>query len=212
MLVGRGTACNSSANATKSEEVPKFPPIGEIKMPGAIKQEDTVTSKKEEEEKKIVPEKPPKPLPPQQKKCIDYETKKEYNIGDEWFGEDDCMHCTCIRDGYPVCSTPMCALPFCTTGEAIKVKGRCCPVCPEDHICKSKNGRARIAYKERWQESDCEVCECTKDGVVCFDPSKISQNCKYPQRWNGKCIPVCLDEISECAFCLNVFFRTMDHH
>jgi len=105
------------------------------------------------------------------------------------------MHCTCIRDGYPVCSTPMCALPFCTTGEAFKVKGRCCPVCPEDLICRSKNGRARIAYEERWQEDDCQVCECTKEGVNCVDPSKVLQKCKSPQRWNGKCKPVCLDDV-----------------
>ena len=180
----------------------KFSLIGEIKVPKPAPKKDDSASVKNK--KKPGPLTPRKPLPkiPQEKKCIDYETKKEYNVGDEWFGEDDCMHCTCIRDGYPVCSTPMCALPFCTTGEAFKVKGRCCPVCPEDLICRSKNGRARIAYKERWQEDDCQVCECTKGGVSCVDPSKVSQKCKSPQRWNGKCKPVCLDDVSKSAFSL----------
>lgn len=158
--------------------------------------DDGADSGKSKTSKKVVP---PKKLPvvPTEKFCIDYETKKQYKVGEEWFGVDDCMHCTCIRDGYPVCSTPMCGLPFCTTGEAIKISGRCCPVCPEDHVCRSANGRARIG-KERWQEDDCKVCECTKEGVMCVDPSKFEQRCKYPQRWNGKCKPVCLDEIRKC--------------
>lgn len=183
-----------------TESAPKVPPVGGLTEP--VRQDDTVQVESGEEKVPI----PVKPLPrlPQHKVCIDYDTKKEYKVGEEWFGEDDCMHCTCIRDGYPICSTPMCDLPFCTTGVAFKIKGRCCPVCPEDHICMTKNGRAQIA-NERWQEDDCQVCQCTKNGVVCVDPNKVTQGCKYPQRWNGKCKPVCLDDVSKYIFS---FFST----
>ena len=140
-------------------------------------------------------------LPPPLK-CIDHTTKIEYKPGDEWYGDDDCMHCTCSADGLSVCATPMCDLPFCKTGPALKTKGRCCPICPEDHTRKTDRGRTRVAYKERWQQDDCKVCECTKDGIRCVDPNTKKHNCTHPGRWNGRCEPICIDDVSEYSFFL----------
>lgn len=139
-------------------------------------------------------------------KCIDHATKKIYKPGDEWYGDDDCMHCTCSADGLTVCASPMCELPFCKTGPALKTKGRCCPICPEDRTCKTEKGRTRVAYKERWQQADCKVCECTKDGIKCVDPTTKKQNCAYPGHWNGRCTPICIDDVSEYSLFLSTIF------
>eukprot|EP00795_Rhopilema_esculentum_P016580 gene16580-8004_t len=202
----KGLPVPATTEAPPSTENPDIvAPIRQLDDSSGKGESSKKDPKTEGETKKVSTEEKPKPLPVsppliepikprRHSKCIDYETKIEYNIGDEWYGSDDCIHCTCSRDGYPVCSSPMCALPFCRTGPARPQKGRCCPVCPEHHVCKKSNGRVVVEH-ERWQENNCSVCECTTKGIVCVDPSSVKQNCKRRQRWNGKCEPICIDDI-----------------
>ncbi len=191
---GKGSQCkkeveiNEDDDDSKPEKEGTEKPKPKIAIAGSLKSAD---------EKIKIDKKEPDEIPlPKITRCKDERSGKLYRPGDQWYGDDDCMHCTCLEDGSMACASPMCGLPFCAKGPAKKVKGRCCPVCPDDVLC-SENGRTKIAKRDRWQRDDCSVCQCTKDGVVCVGVSKQNQSCDRPQLWNAKCKPVCLNDISK---------------
>ena len=219
-ITGRGESCEQPKKEVnpKGSAFSDDKPKPKVAIAGSlVSVEKPVKEDKNNSEVLPKPMKTPPPIPvktlppfPKEIKCVDRGTKKVYLPGQAWYGDDDCMHCTCQEDGQAACATPMCLTPFCATGPAIKIKGRCCQVCPDDVICK-ENSRAKIAGKERWQKDDCSLCHCTKSGVECVDPKSVNQTCPRKQSWNGNCEPICINDICKlkCFFLFFLFFYAL---
>ncbi|XP_066929219.1 uncharacterized protein [Clytia hemisphaerica] len=125
--------------------------------------------------------------------CWDRESKSYYKEMDKWTMSDGCTSCFCFM-GSPMCMSPGCALEECDEGvKHVKVKGICCPVCENKLICEVEDGR-KFVEGNRWQDDDCKVCKCTKDGVQCNNPIYEKDQCDSNfVQLNQKCPKVCLN-------------------
>ncbi|XP_066911698.1 uncharacterized protein [Clytia hemisphaerica] len=125
--------------------------------------------------------------------CWDRESKSYYKEMDKWTMSDGCTSCFCFM-GSPMCMSPGCALEECDEGvKHVKVKGICCPVCENKLICEVEDGR-KFVEGNRWQDDDCKVCKCTKDGIQCNNPIYEKDQCDSNfVQLNQKCPKVCLN-------------------
>jgi len=91
-----------------------------------------------------------------------------------------------------MCATPMCDIEQCPPGvKHINLPGNCCPVCEHRVTCKDEKGKRYIKGKY-WQESNCDFCECTKEGIQCHAPTSV-ENCDgYVVQLTEKCGKVCI--------------------
>lgn len=77
-------------------------------------------------------------------KCYDTVTEKYYREAEMW-QRDECTSCYCGNDRKPECTETYCPPVFCEA--PIKIKQRCCPVCP-DTIQQGKCNKSPIDRKE----------------------------------------------------------------
>ena len=61
-------------------------------------------------------------------KCYDTVTEKYYREAELW-QRDECTSCYCGADRKPECTETACPPLFCEA--PLKIKQRCCPVCPD---------------------------------------------------------------------------------
>ena len=71
-------------------------------------------------------------------KCYDTVTEKYYREAELWH-RDECTSCYCGSDRNPECTETACPPLFCEA--PLKIKQRCCPVCP-DTIQQGENSHS----------------------------------------------------------------------
>ncbi|XP_046512812.1 extracellular matrix organizing protein FRAS1 isoform X5 [Equus quagga] len=122
---------------------------------------------------------------------------------DEMWKGSACEFCTCDR-GQVTCQTGECAKVECAQGEElIHLDGKCCPECisrngycayEENAEFMSSNASEvkHIPEGEKWADGPCNVCECRRAQVTCYEPScPPCPVATLAQVVKGRCCPDC---------------------
>ncbi|XP_070468854.1 extracellular matrix organizing protein FRAS1 isoform X1 [Equus przewalskii] len=122
---------------------------------------------------------------------------------DEMWKGSACEFCMCDR-GQVTCQTGECAKVECAQGEElIHLDGKCCPECisrngycayEENAEFMSSNASEvkHIPEGEKWADGPCNVCECRRAQVTCYEPScPPCPVATLAQVVKGRCCPDC---------------------
>lgn len=97
--------------------------------------------------------------------CVDPLSKRVFKKGEIW-RLSECAHCVCGESGSGSCSIVRC--PRLRCDDPFKIKGICCPVCPQDYrgVCHFEGQKyfrnERIVLPDR-----CTSCLCRNSEWEC---------------------------------------------
>jgi len=130
------------------------------------------------------------------KDCVEPETKKRRNEGEQW--NRGCYNCTC-GGGKIFCQLLLCQIPQCKN-PIIRNNG-CCPVCPETQAAPeplesldcSTEESGRHSNGETWKPDSCTTCLCFAGKVTCTLQQCQPLPCKLTILEPGDCCRKCAD-------------------
>lgn len=111
--------------------------------------------------------------------CVNSVNGEPYQVGEIW-KPSDCAQCMCGKNGRGQCSSVKCQQPGCD--RPIKLRDRCCPVCPQDYfkVCHYNQQKylpgESIALVDR-----CSLCTCDNASWRCSsEPCTDSKYIREP--------------------------------
>jgi hypothetical protein len=139
--------------------------------------------------------------------------------GSVWKEDNGCKNCMCIG-GEIECAKEACEIESCPAGEKLETIGdACCPVCVEDPTSCTDSESEIHSLGDKWtsKSDECEVCECTTDGVTCAAkscPASEMPTCEAGHKLitsTVNCCP-CYECICDTSVCTSSMPSCPEHH
>ncbi|XP_078379710.1 cysteine-rich motor neuron 1 protein-like isoform X2 [Oculina patagonica] len=113
-------------------------------------------------------------------KCYDTVTEKYYREAEMW-QRDECTSCYCGNDRKPECTETNCPPVFCEA--PIKIKQRCCPVCPDtiQQGCMY-DGQKFLHGDLKLLQDQCTLCKCDNGDWHCARDSCLGSEVHEDRR------------------------------